>query len=80
MAVHIKREAVQSSQIKSVGYEPISRKLHIEFHGRGGAPGRVAEYDDVSADKHAALMASDSKGRHFAMHIRGKKTHSWRYV
>ena len=71
---------MNSSAIKRVAHDPETRKLRVEFHGKGKSPGRVAEYENVGADKHAALMASESKGRHFAIHIKGSRQHSWRYL
>lgn len=69
----MERIPVKSSNIKSIGYEPESQKLHIEFLGSG----TVYEYSGVSAQKHANLMTAASVGSHFAKHIRnahdGKK-------
>lgn len=75
------RQRVQSSSIKSVGHDPETGKLHIEFHGYKGKPGRIAEYDNVPADKHAALTKEgDSVGEYFHRHIRENPAHAWRYI
>jgi predicted RecB family endonuclease len=71
----MKRHAVVSSAIRAIGHDPQARKLHLEF-----SDGKVAEYDGVSAEQHAALMAAESKGRHFHEQLRGKDAHPWRYV
>lgn len=56
---------VTSSNIKAVGYDPSSKALHVQFKS-----GQTHRYDDVSPEKHAALMAADSVGSHFHQHIR----------
>ena len=75
------RQAVQSSSIKAIGYDPATRKLQVEFHDNGEIPGKVAEYDGVDPEKHAALLSAESVGGHFHWHIRGnEKAHPWRYL
>jgi hypothetical protein len=61
---------VESEAIKAVGYNAADRTLHVEFGN-----GRKYRYSDVSPQKHAALMAAESKGKHFMQHIR----HSHQY-
>lgn len=56
---------VDSSNLASVGYDPDSRDLHVRF--KSGATHR---YAGVSAEHHAGLMASDSKGKYFHANIR----------
>jgi len=56
----MKRTPVKSSHIKSVGYEPTSRKLHIEFTN-----GDVYEYTGVPAHYHRALSDAKSAGSTF---------------
>lgn len=47
----IPRQPVQSSQIKSVGYDPAARRLAIEFaHGEQYTQGSVYEYDNVDQE------------------------------
>jgi hypothetical protein len=58
-------EPVESSNLKEVGYDPDTQVLRVKFHNGG-----LYEFDGVSEEKHAALMAADSKGRHFMTHIR----------
>ncbi len=60
------RTPVKSSNVVSIGHDPESKRLHIEF-----ANG-VYEFDGVSADQHRALMAAASHGKHFHKFIRGK--------
>lgn len=61
----MERTPVDSSAIASVGYDPESRKLHVEFHS-----GKVHEYTDVEPETHASLLAAPSIGAHFSKHIR----------
>lgn len=54
-----------SSNIKAIGYDPSTRKLHVQFHSSG-----TYEFDDVPPEKHAALVSAQSVGKHFQTHIR----------
>ena len=67
------RQPVSSSNLQSVGYDSQNRILEIEFHGNG-----VYQYEDVSHDIYAELMAAPSKGRYFSERIRDH--YSWRRV
>jgi prephenate dehydrogenase len=60
---------VSSSNIKSIGYNAPDRTLYIEF-----LSGKKWKYADVSPQKHAALMATSSHGKHFVHHIRHSHT------
>lgn len=64
------RTPVESSNIASIGYDPASRVLEVQFKS-GGKPGSIYRYADVPADEHAALMAAESPGSHFSSNIRG---------
>ena len=44
---------VKSSNIESVAYDPATRELHVRFKNGG-----TYSYEDVPAEKHAALMAA----------------------
>lgn len=55
----------QSSNVKSVGYDAATKKLHIEF-----GSGAVHEYDEVESEQHRALMEAESIGTHFHHQIR----------
>lgn len=61
----MRRQAVESSAIVSVGYEPDTRTLEIEFVG-----GSVYSYFDVPATEHAALMAAPSHGTYLNERIK----------
>jgi hypothetical protein len=55
------REPVQSSSIKSLGHDPRTNELEVEFPGN-----RVYRYQDVNVDEYAALRNAQSIGSHFA--------------
>ena len=66
-AASITRIPVGSSNIRSVGYE--SGVLVVEFH-----TGSIYVYQDVRGDVALRFMQSDSAGKFFNQHIRGKFT------
>jgi lysyl-tRNA synthetase class 2 len=60
------RRPVESSLIKSVGYDLPSSVLEVELaNGKG-----VYEYHDVPLSVYSRLMAADSPGGYFNEHIR----------
>ncbi len=61
----MRREAVESTTIKSVGYESRTKILEIEF--RSGA---VYQYLDVPKKVHDGLRRAESKGQYFNVEIR----------
>jgi hypothetical protein len=61
------RKPVQSSNLKSVGYEPKTKTLEVEFQNGG-----VFRYPGVTAARHAALVAARSPGGYFHQHIRSQ--------
>ena len=63
----IKREAVESSVVASVGYDAQSRLLEIEFHS-----GAIYRYLDVPEQIYRSLLAAESKGQFFGANIRNK--------
>lgn len=75
----MQRTPVVSSQITSVGYDPVTLTLEIEFPSRKEGPrgiavgiGSVYQYANVPSDVHQALIASESVGKYFGANIRGK--------
>ncbi len=54
----MKRVAVSSTSIASIGYEPGRRTLEIEFRDSGD----VYRYFRVPEEEYDAFMAADSKG------------------
>lgn len=57
---------VESSQIHSIGHDGEHNLLQVRFNSGG-----VYQYQNFTADKHAKLMAADSKGSHFGKHVKG---------
>ena len=60
------RTLVISSHLDSVGYDPNSKTLEIEFK----ISGRVYQYCNVPEDVYQSLMQASSKGRYFNAHIK----------
>jgi hypothetical protein len=61
----VRREAVESSSLKSVGYAPESQTLEVEFHH-----GAVYRYLGVPPTVHEALLRSESKGAFLNREVR----------
>lgn len=61
----MRRAAVISSNLVSVGYDGSLSTLEIEFHG-----GRVYQYFGVPKELYEGLMAASSHGRYFDAHIK----------
>ena len=61
----MKREPVQSSNLKSVGYDVDTQILEIEFHD-----GRIYQYSDVPEYEYERLMTARSHGKYFAKEIK----------
>lgn len=59
------RDPVQSSNIKSVGYDASTGTLQVEFRNGG-----LFDYAGVTPEQHAEMMGADSVGRYFHGHIR----------
>lgn len=62
----MKRTPVSSSNIVSIGHDPDTNTLEVEFSG-----GNVYTYHGVDADKHAAMMKADSVGGFLHANIKG---------
>ena len=58
-------EAVTSSQLSSVGYDPESQTMAIRFKN-----GSVYHYYDVSPEQHQALVTAPSIGKYFTQHVK----------
>jgi len=59
------RNPVNSTSIAAVGYDAESKTLAIEFHS-----GKVYHYQGVEPEKHRALLAAPSIGKHFGTQIK----------
>ena len=63
----MRRKSVSSSSVASVGYDPKTQTLEIEFQS-----GSVYDYEEVPPEVFQGLMEAPSKGRYFANEIRGQ--------
>ena len=61
----MKRVRVVSSSVTSVGYDPATQTLEVEFAG-----GSIYRYFDVPEGVHARLIAADSKGTFLNVEIK----------
>lgn len=52
------RTPVTSSNVKSVGYDPNTRTLEVEFNSSG-----VYQYGNVSEDEYQSVLQADSVGK-----------------
>lgn len=59
------RKTVNSSELASIGYDPVSLVLEVEF-----TTGGVYQYRGVSADVHSALMSAASHGKYFNQYVK----------
>jgi hypothetical protein len=58
---------VKSSQVKSVGHDPKTNTLAVQFTRGTGA---IYHYPNVSSEAHQAFVKADSIGVHFGKHIK----------
>ena len=65
----MRRTAVDSTTMRSVGYDSAQQILEVEF-----TSGAVYQYLDVPAIVFDGLMAAESKGRYFNHEIRDDYT------
>ncbi len=69
---HIK---VDSTTIASIGYDPRTRELDLEFRESG----EIYRYSDVSSDEYAEFMAAKSKGTYLNQVFKAKE-HRYKVV
>ena len=63
----MRRERVESSVLRSIGYDADTAELEIEF-----TSGDVYRYFAVPARVHRELLAADSPGAYFNTHVSDK--------
>jgi len=63
----MERVQIVSSNIRSVGYDPGSSTLEVEFNS-----GSIYQYLNVPKDEYERLMIASSKGRYFNTNIKGE--------
>lgn len=64
------RANVKSGNVRSVGYDPGSKTLEVEYRNGG-----VYQYVNVPAETHKALMEADSIGGHLSVYVKGQYDH-----
>ena len=64
--MEFKRAAVNSSNVKSAGYDPQSQTFEIEFLTG------IYRFKEVPQEVVDGFQAAESKGRYFAQNIKGK--------
>lgn len=62
------REPVRSSDLKSVGYNPLNSILEVEFRD-----GRIYHYLKIPLEIYDALMNAPSKGKYLNRNIKKRK-------
>lgn len=62
------RTPVNSSTIESIGYDPATQTLEVDFKGSG-----IYEYFGISPELHKDLMESSSKGTFLHFNVIRKK-------
>lgn len=65
----ISMKQIESSQIHSIGHDPVSNTLAIRFKSKG-EPAALYHYQNVSADDYAAFSGAESIGSHFYRNIK----------
>ncbi len=63
----MERTPVTSTDIRSIGYNPESQTLEIEFNSGG-----LYQYAGVPEGEHEAMMNADSKGEYLNANIKGR--------
>ena len=63
----MERVAVSSSNLSSVGYDPDSQTLEIEFHHGG-----VYQYAGVPREVFEGLISAESQGKYFHANIKNR--------
>lgn len=65
----ISMKQIESSQIHSIGHDPVSNTLAIRFKSKG-EPAALYHYQNVSADDYAAFSGAESIGSYFYRNIK----------
>lgn len=63
----MERTEVQSSNLKSVGYDPTTSTLEVEFNG-----GSVYQYNNVPVSEYDGLMKAQSHGKYFVANVKNR--------
>jgi hypothetical protein len=66
-SLNMDRASVRSRNIRSVGYDPATRTLEVEFHSGG-----LYQYSGVPETIYQGFMRAASKGSYFHDHIKDR--------
>jgi len=66
----IAMDAVESSQIHSIGYDAAIETLAIRFKNKAGEPTSLYHYSNFTPANFEALRGAESIGSHFYKHIK----------
>ncbi len=69
----MERKPVKSSLLRSVGYNPATETLELEFNGKEGAPAKIYSYTPFTQAQWELFRSAESIGRHFLLHIKPDK-------
>ena len=64
-AITIPMSTIESSQLDSIGHSRDTNTLAIRFKAKGGKPGSLYLYQNVTPEDYAALTGAESIGSHF---------------
>ena len=65
------RAPVKSSNVSSVGYDPKSKTMEVEFKD-----GSIYHYHGVDSTTHSDLISAKSVGKYIHAHVKGQYKHS----
>lgn len=66
----MKHTPINSTNIKSVGYDEDNQLLEVEFH-----TGRIYRYSSVPPHVYRGLINAESHGKYFQVHISNMYSH-----
>jgi hypothetical protein len=76
----MERTLVESSNVKSIGYDPLTYVMEVEF-GRDAYPGypfnRVYQYYGVPPEVHQSLMDATSHGKYLYENVAYEFTYKY---
>ena len=69
----MERKSVESSNISSIGFDPKTKTLEVEFYSGG-----IYQYSDVPETVYSKFIRAESVGKFFHIHV--KKVYKYRKV
>lgn len=59
----MERALVDSSNVASIGYDPETRTMEVEFKGRNNEPGAIYHYFEVPQEIYEQVLGASSVGQ-----------------